>query len=200
MIAMKVMITDVEFSTSGRLGLTIEDKENLRKFSQDEQGRKAKRALIILWFDEGKTEKAIADLLFISLRTVRRCIRRYEKENIGGLQDRKKSGRPRKANETVEKTVEEAMKKNPEDAGYKSGFWITRLLCVYLLTIFGISLSNSTMRRVIHRIDYVFRRPKLWSGPGGENPPEIKIALEEVKKTKQIYFIKMKQASTYCPY
>ncbi len=194
------MITDVEFSTSGRLGLTIEDKENLRKFSQDEQGRKAKRALIILWFDEGKTEKAIADLLFISLRTVRRCIRRYEKENIGGLQDRKKSGRPRKANETVEKTVEEAMKTNPEDAGYKSGFWITRLLCVYLLTIFGISLSNSTMRRVIHRIDYVFRRPKLWSGPGGENPPEIKIALEEVKKTKQIYFIKMKQASTYCPY
>lgn len=194
------MITDAEFSIAGRLGLTIEDKENLRKFSQDEQGRKAKRALIILWFDEGKTEKEIADLLFISLRTVRRCIRRYEKENIGGLQDKKKSGRPRKANETVEKTVEEAMKKNPEDAGYKSGFWITRLLCVYLLTMFGISLSNSTIRRVMHRIDYVFRRPKLWSGPGGENPPEIKIALEEVKKTKQSYFIRMKQASTSCLY
>ena len=192
------MITDTEFSTPGRLGLTGEDKDNLKKFSQDEQGRKAKRALIILWFDEGKTEKEIADLLFISLRTVRRCIRRYEKENIEGLHDKKKSGRPRKANEMVEKTVEEAMKKNPEEVGYKSGFWITRLLCVYLFTMFGILLSDSTVRRVLHRLDYVFRRPKLWSGPSGENPPEIKKALEKVKKTKQCSFIRMKQASISC--
>jgi len=48
--------------------------------------------------------------------------------------------------------------------------------------MFGILLSDSTVRRVLHRLDYVFRRPKLWSGPSGENPPEIKKALEEVKK------------------
>lgn len=199
LMTVKVMTTNVELFIPGRLGLTIEEKEKLRKFSRDEQGRKAKRALIILWFDEGKTEKEIADLLFVSLRTVRRCIRRYEKENIEGLHDKKKSGRPRKANGTVEKTVEEAMTKNPEEAGYKSGFWITRLLCIYLFTMFGIRLSDSTVRRVLHRLDYVFRRPKLWSGPSGENPPEIKKALEEVKKTKQSSFIRMKQAFISCP-
>jgi transposase len=199
-MAMEITNQDLNNYIPGRLGLSREEKEKLIKFSRDEIGREGTRALIILWFDAGKTEAQIANLLFISVRTVRRCIQRYKEKNVKGLYDKEKSGRPRKANETVEKTVEEAMKKNPEDAGYKSGFWITRLLCVYLLTIFGISLSNSTMRRVMHRIDYVFRRPKLWSGPCGENPPEIKIALEEVKKTKQIYFIKMKQASTSCPY
>jgi transposase len=194
------MTTNVEFFIPGRLGLTIKEKEKLRKFSRNEQGREAIRALIIIWFDEGKTEKEIADLLFVSVRTVRRCIRRYKKENIEGLHDKEKSGRPRKADENVEKTVEEAMKKNPEEVGYKSGFWITRLLCVYLFTMSGILLSDSTVRRVLHRLDYVFRRPKLWSGPSGENPPEIKKALEEVKKTKQCSFIRMKQASISCLY
>ncbi len=182
----------------GRLGLSREEKEKRKKFSRNEIGREATRALIILWFDVGKTEAEIANLLFISVRTVRRCIQRYKEKNVKGLYDKEKSGRPRKADENVEKTLEEAMKKSPEEVGYKSGFWITRLLCVYLLTMFGISLSDSTIRRVMHRLDYVFRRPKLWSGPGGENPPEIKKALEEVKKTKQFFYTRMKQASTFC--
>lgn len=182
----------------GRLGLSREDKEKLRKFSRDEIGREATRALIILWFDAGKTEAEIANLLFISVRTVRRCIQRYKEKNVKGLYDKEKSGRPRKADVKVEKTLEEAMKKNPEDVGYKSGFWITRLLCIHLFTMFGIQLSDSTVRKVLHRLDYVFRRPKLWSGPSGENPPEIKKALEEVKKTKQSSFIRMKQASISC--
>lgn len=197
-MAMEITNHDSDDFIPGRLGLSREEKEKLKKFSRDEIGREATRALIILWFDAGKTEAGIANLLFISVRTVRRCIQRYKEKNIKGLHDKEKSGRPRKADEKVEKTVEEAMKKNPEDVGYKSGFWITRLLCVHLFTMFGIQLSDSTVRRVLHRLDYVFRRPKLWSGPSGEKPPEIKKAIEEVKKTKQSSFIRMKQASISC--
>lgn len=186
---------DVESFILGRLEINKEEKEKLRRFSKNETGREAIRALIILWYDEGMTESKIANLLSISVRSVRRWIRRYKKENIEGLRDRKRTGRPRKTNEQVEKVVEETMKKNPETVGYKLGFWITSLLCLHLFTAFGILLSDSTMRRVMHRLDYVFRRPKLWPGPSGEKPPEIEKALEEVKKRRQSSFIKMKQAS-----
>jgi len=47
-------------------------------------------------------------------------------------------------------------------------------------------------------LGYVFRIPKLWSGPSGEKPPEIEKALKEVKKRKQSSFIKMKPAFISC--
>ena len=184
---------DTQKYIPGRLGLSGEEKEKLRKFSRDEVGREATRALIILWYDEGKTEAQIAVLLFISVRTVRRCIQRYKEKNVDGLHDKEKSGRPRKADERVEKAIEEAMEKNPEDVGYSSGYWIASILCIHIFTVLGVALSNSTVRRVLYRLDYVFRRPKLWSGPSGENPPEIKKALEEVKKNKEAFIKKKKK-------
>src|SRR5665811_1803946 len=192
------MIKEIVPSIPGRLGITGEEKELLYKFLRDEIGREGIRALAIIWFDEGKTEAQIADLLFISARNVRRWIRRYRENGILGLHDGERTGRPRKADEYIEKAMEDLMKKKPEEVGYKSGFWVTRLLCVHLFTMFGILFSDSTVRRVLHRLNYVFRRPKLWSGPGGENPLEIKKALEEVKKTKQSSSIRTKQASISC--
>ncbi len=97
---------DVESIILGRLEINKEEKEKLRRFSKNETGREAIRALIILWYDEGMTESKIANLLSISVRSVRRWIRRYKKENIEGLRDRKRTGRPRKTNEQVEKVVE----------------------------------------------------------------------------------------------
>lgn len=166
----------------GRLWLTKEEVETLRKFARDEVGREATRALIILWFNEGKTEAEIASLLFISNRSVRRCLRRYKEKKIEGLHDKKRTGRPRKADKTVEKAIEDAMETNPEEFGYCNGYWITSILCLRLFTVLGLVISNSTVRRILQRLDYVFRRPKLWSGPSGENPPEIKKVIEEVKK------------------
>ncbi len=193
-----IVIKEVEPSIPGRLRITGEEKELLYRFLRDEIGREGIRALAILWFDEGKTEAEIANLLFISARNVRRWIRRYRENGILGLHDGKRTGRPRKADENVEKAVDDLMKKKPEEVGYKSGFWISGLLCLHLFTIFGFLLSGNTVRRVLHRLGYVFRRPKLWSGPSGEKPPEIEKALKEVKKRKQSSFIKMKPASISC--
>ncbi|WP_081810100.1 helix-turn-helix domain-containing protein [Candidatus Methanoperedens nitratireducens] len=194
------MTKDVGLSIPGRLGLTSEDKETLYRFLRNEIGREGIRALVIIWFDEGRTEAEIGNLLYISSRNVRRWIRRYREAGILGLHDGERTGRPRKADEKVEIAVEDAMKKNPEEVGYKSGFWVSNLLCIHLFAIFGLLLSDNTVRRVLHRMDYVFRRPKLWSGPGGEKPPEIEKAIEEVKKRKRSSFIRMKQASTSYQY
>jgi len=186
---------EIGLSIPGRLGISREEKETLYRFLRDEIGREGIRALAIIWFDEGKKEAEIADLLFISARNVRRWIRRYRENGILSLHDGERTGRPRKADENVEKAVEDLMSKKPEEVGYKSGFWISGLLCFHLFTILGFLLSDNTVRRVLHRLGYVFRRPKLWSGPSGEKPPEIEKALEEVKKRKQSSFIKTKPAS-----
>ncbi len=182
------MSKDIGLSFPGRLGITGEEKEALYRFLRDEIGREGIRALVIIWFDEGKTDAEIASLLFISARNVRRWIRRYREYGMDGLHDRERTN--------VERAVEDAMKRNPQEVGYKSGFWIGSLLCVHLFSIFGLLLSDNTMRRVLYRLGYVFRRPKLWPGPSGEKPPEIDKAIEEVKKRKRSSSIKMKQAST----
>ncbi len=190
------MIKDVGLSVPGRLGVTREEKEALYRFLRDEIGREGIRALAIIWFDEGKTDAQISSLLFISPRNVRRWIRRYRKYGIDGLHDGERTGRPRKSDENVDRAVEDTMGENPQEVGYKSGFWISSLLCVHLFAMFGLLLSDSTMRRILHRLGYVFRRPKLWPGPSGEKPQEIDKAIEEVKKRKPSSSIKMKQAST----
>ncbi len=61
-----IVIKEVEPSIPGRLRITGEEKELLYRFLRDEIGREGIRALAILWFDEGKTEAEIADLLFIA--------------------------------------------------------------------------------------------------------------------------------------
>ncbi len=48
--------------------------------------------MAIIWFDEGKTETQIADLLFISVRNVRRWIRYYRENRILGLHDGERTG------------------------------------------------------------------------------------------------------------
>ncbi|NJD78390.1 MAG: helix-turn-helix domain containing protein, partial [Candidatus Methanoperedens sp.] len=144
------MSKDIGLSFPGRLGITGEEKEALYRFLRDEIGREGIRALVIIWFDEGKTDAEIASLLFISARNVRRWIRRYREYGMDGLHDRERTGRPRKADENVERAVEDAMNRNPQELGYKSGFWIGSLLCVHLFSIFGLLLSDNTMRRVLY--------------------------------------------------
>jgi transposase len=195
-MAVEIMAKDECDFFAHRLGLSSEEKEELKGFLRRERGKEAIRALIILWFNEGRTEAEIADLLGVSVRTVRRWIKRYKEGGIEGLHDRERTGRPRKADKNVGKEVEEVIEKNPEVFGYKSGFWTVNLLCIHLSAIFGLLLSNSTVRRVLHRLGYVFRRPKLWSGPGGEIPYEIEGVLNKEKKAKQSYFMKMRRAFT----
>ncbi len=155
------MSKDVRLSIPGRLGITEKEKEALYRFLRDEVGREGIRALAIIWFDEGKTEAEVADLLFISARNVRRWIRRYRENGILGLHDGERTGRPRKADENVEKAVEGLMNKKPEEVGYKSGFWISGLLCCHLFTILGFLLSDNTMRRILHRLGYAFKQSHI---------------------------------------
>ncbi len=132
-MAVGILNKDIGLSVLGRLGITGEEKESLYRFLRNEIGREGIRALAVIWFDEGKTEAQIASLLFISARNVRRWIRRYRENGILGLHDGERTGRPRKADDNVERAVEDLMKKKPEEVGYKSGFWISGLLCLHLL-------------------------------------------------------------------
>ena len=166
----------------GRLELSDEAKEALRKFQRVEKGRIGVRALAILGFDAGRTEEEIAELLGVSVRTVRRWISKYRKEGLGGLYDKERSGRPRKVDEKVEKEINNTMKSDPTDFGYKIGFWVIPLLCLHLLSVTGKKISGETIRRALHRQRFTFRRPKLWAGPAGEMPEEISKALKEARK------------------
>ncbi len=83
-MAPECMRVDIGVVNSGRSGLTEEEKRELVRLSREAVGRVAIRALAVLWFNEGRTEREIADLLSVSVRSVSRWIGRYKKRGAEG--------------------------------------------------------------------------------------------------------------------
>ncbi|KAI6653122.1 hypothetical protein LOD99_3958 [Oopsacas minuta] len=74
--------------------------------------KEAKRSLIILYHDEGKSASVISKILSINRWIVYRTIKRYKE--TGSTQDRFRKGRPRSVRTpAVRKLVRERVRKNP---------------------------------------------------------------------------------------
>jgi transposase len=123
---------------------------------------------MILLSDQRQTIQQIAATFECSDKTVRKWISRYESESYNGLIDKPRTGRPATVDETVRMTIERDMEKTPIDFGYLAVFWTLGLLCVHLVKTLGIKVSNSTVRRCLHTLDYAFNRPRI--APNSKDP------------------------------
>ena len=160
--------------------LSDEEKRKLKRMTRQQVGRVAERARMILLSDRGYTIQQIAETLDCSDKTVRMWISRYESEGYNGLLDKPRTGRPSEVDEKVKATIEKDMKKLPSDFGYIAAFWTVGLLCIHLVKTLGIKVSNSTVRRTLHALDYAFRRPRI---APNSNDPEAGIKVHHIAQT-----------------
>jgi len=65
-------------------------------------------------------------------------------------------------------------------AGVDFTFWMVARLTVHLKLTWWIQLSTSTIRRTLHGLQYVWRRPRLYA-PGDD--PEKAERLQEIAAT-----------------
>src|SRR5690242_9344013 len=84
---------------------------------------------------------------------VRTWLHRYEQEGIAGLQDDPKSGRPKKQR-LAEQIVETQVSQSPPCSGHVQSCWSVRLLTAFLCVRFHLSLSASTVRRLLKACDW----------------------------------------------
>lgn len=141
--------------------LTEPEQEELRRGARREVGRVSERMRAVLLSARGHSVEQIATLLEYDEKTVRRWIERFEDQGVEGLRDLPRSGRPRSADAAAQEEVRRAMEVGPEGCGHADvGFWTVVLLQAHLLVALGLTLSGSSVRRLLHRLKYVWRRPR----------------------------------------
>jgi transposase len=60
----------------------------------------------------------------------------------------------------MQQLLEEAVAVPPAQFGYPEAGWTLPLLCDYLERVTDKSISPSTLRRTLHRLDFAFKRPR----------------------------------------
>lgn len=141
--------------------LSEQERNDLKRGARREVGRVSERMHAVLLSARGYDVAQIASILEYDEATVRRWIERYEAEGLEGLQDRPRSGRPRSASAVAQDSIRRAMEDSPEACGHPGvALWTVVLLQAHLLMVLGLRLSPSSVRRLVHSLGYVWRRPR----------------------------------------
>ena len=103
------------------------DRETLEQWlrSRTTPQRQVERAQILLGSAEGLSGYALSEHLGISRPTIQRWLDRYETHGIAGLEDKPRSGRPRKVTIAVE---EDVVRRTLEEKAPMGTHWSTRLM------------------------------------------------------------------------
>lgn len=140
----------------------LEERERaeLKRLARREVGRVSERIRMILLSSKGYSVPQIADIFECDQASVRTWIERFEAEGVNGLHDRPRCGRPRKAGVVAQEQIRQTVTKQPSQFGYLFGFWTIVTLCTHLVSSMSLTLSRATVRRVLWRLGYRWRRPR----------------------------------------
>jgi transposase len=143
-----------------RIGLTEDQRYELRRMKRQAVGRVSARAHMVLLSDRGYSVPRIAEIHECGEEIVRVWLRRYEEKGVEGLEDEPKSGRPRK-DPLAPAIVETQMSQSPPCSGHVHSCWSVGRLSAFLKERFHLSLSPSTVRRYLQDAGWRWRRAKL---------------------------------------
>ena len=117
---------------------------------------------------DGLSRREIAAILICSTSTVDRIRRRFAGEGEAGLQDYRGDNGTAKVDEDYILALLNAVERSPQDFGYPRPTWTQELLVKVLAEQTGITVSRSTMCRLLRRLGIRRGNPKpvvgcLWS-------------------------------------
>ena len=143
------------------ISLTAPEQKQLRLQARHSVGRVSERIHYVLLFSRGHPPDQIAALYEVDERTVQDWLERFRQHGAKGLDDRPRSGRPRLATVAAQTQAKRALEAAPQDTGAAQTLWTRRLLQRHLAERAGCDLSLPTVTRLIKRLGFVWRRPKL---------------------------------------
>jgi transposase len=115
--------------------------------------------MILLRVERDLSPREIAPLVHRSHDTVLQVLQRYEVGGLAAVPRRKGAGPKPKVTAAWEGELLRVIEDNPHDYGTNSANWTTQLLADYLAHKTGIAVDPETVRRALHRHDYVCKRP-----------------------------------------
>lgn len=142
------------------VGLSEEQRSELRRVSRQAVGRVALRAQMVLLSGRGYAVPRIAEVHECGEDVVRLWLHRYERDGVAGLADEPRSGRPPK-DPLARQVVDAQAGQGPACSGHVQACWTVGLLATYLAARFRLALSCSTVRRCLRAMGWRWARPRL---------------------------------------
>jgi transposase len=136
------------------------------------------RYLIVLRADRGHSGKRIARELGCCCATVSRTLGRYEMLGEAGLIDRREDNGQVKADALYGRTVAWILEGSPQDFLHRRPTWTRRLLIDTAKTYTGVSVSPTTMGRLLKKLKVRRGRPKpMGPCPWSETARKQRVAM-----------------------
>ena len=136
------------------------------------------RYLIVLRADRDHSGKRIARELGCCGATVSRTLARYRTLGEAGLIDRREDNGQAKADDLYARTVAWILEGSPQDFFHRRPTWTRRLLIATAKTYTGVSVSPTTMGRLLKRLKVRRGRPKpLAPCPWSESARKRRMAM-----------------------
>jgi transposase len=154
----------------GTAKLRVSKRRQLRKLLQQTRDvRLYRRLLAVLECDRGTPIGKVAELLGVSRQSVHNWIVRFrERGDAAELRDAPHSGRPARADDAFDLLLRTLLLLSPESFGYHATHWTVRLLRDQVRQNTGEDYSDDTIRRGLHRLGYVWKRPRYVLMPDPE--------------------------------
>src|SRR5450759_3439711 len=114
---------------------------------------------MVLLASAGQTAPQIAPIVRRSVDTVQRVLRRYRAEGVAGVPQRRHPGRTSPIPVRWDVALLAVVDRDPHTVGVNSANWTTERLAGYLAEQTGYRVGIETVRKRLHRADYVCKRP-----------------------------------------
>ena len=117
--------------------------------------------MVVLALDQNLSTDQIAPVVLRSHDTVLRVLQRFVAGGLAAVPRRKVGGSTPTVTPVWEGELLRVIEDDPHDHGVASANWTTQLLADYLAAKTGIAVDQETVRRHLHRLGYVCKRP-VW--------------------------------------
>lgn len=138
-----------------------EERQSRETLQHPHHVRQYRRSLAVLEFARGKPVHEVAQSLHVTRQSIYNWVMRFcHTGRCAALVDRPRTGRPSRADGTADTFLQELMGMQPTQCGYRATCWTVSLLQDQLRQHLNQVFCKETLRRVLHRLGYVWKRPR----------------------------------------
>ena len=130
-----------------------------KKYKKEENAKVKERILMIIYTSQKETLRDVAERLSCDHKLVLYWKRRYEKEGLGGLKTRPKSGKPRKISRRQEYNLKKIFSNENSDKQ-----WTTKRVSNLIAEKTRVNYSQRQVTRILNRWNFGLTsgRPIYW--------------------------------------
>jgi transposase len=117
-----------------------------------------KRVLALLSLAAGQFVEDVAEILKMSIETVRLSVHKFLKGGSKGLQSKSRPGRPPKLTKTQRKQLSKWMVMGPEIMGFPGACWRTPMIRHLIFQKFGVYYSARYLSELLKNMDFSYQK------------------------------------------